>query len=147
MYVSEGLAQGCLILKQILLTVLSWLLFIHGWSVWWEEDFGLKFLIFPNQDDQWFLIMSRYFLFVLVISEAYYKLIVSIPQRHSPLMQQVVITPTVKPRYSLQHWKIHIIIDHILNKYIIKEIYTVYRNYFLDKNDIDQWIINMYLVD
>lgn len=66
MYVSEGLAQGCLILEQILLTVLSWLLYIHGWSVWWEEDFGLKFLIFPNQDDQWFLIMSRYFLFICI---------------------------------------------------------------------------------
>ena len=73
-----------------------------------------------------------------MISKAYYKLIVSITQRNSPLMQQVVITPSIKPRYSLQHWQIHIIIDYILNKYIIKEIYTVYRNYFLDKNDIGQ---------
>ena len=49
----------------------------------------------------------------------------SITQKHSLLMQQVVITPTIKRRYSLQHWQIHIIIDYIHNKYIIKEIYTV----------------------
>ena len=67
MYISEELAWGCLILKQIPFTVLCCLLYIHGWSVWWEEEFGLKFLIFlifPNQDDQWFLIMFRYFLFI-----------------------------------------------------------------------------------
>lgn len=73
-----------------------------------------------------------------MLSKSYYKLIASITQKHSLLMQQVVITPTVKCRYSLQHWQIHIIIDYIHNKYIIKEINTVYKNYFLDTNVIDQ---------